>query len=178
MSGPVLVVGNHESMADPLVWASVVRRNGAVLAMHSLWHNPVTRPIVKLRGDIPVKRHSGKGRGDALEAAVNILRHGGLVGLFPAGKISRKGEDHEWRKGFAEMALETGATIVPIRMRGVGELLPLAGDRTSRFAWFSRRAAVWAVVGEPVTPDMYRGLSAPDLADMVRSRHSALQPAA
>lgn len=118
LNGPVIVVGDHRSFYDPLIWSIAIQRNGAMLATWGLWLNPFFVLIVLLRGDIPVRRRNKMARDDAFIKARDVLQWGGAVGLFPDGKIVRSGV-HEWRRGFARLALETQAPIVVVSIDGL-----------------------------------------------------------
>lgn len=173
--GPVIIVGGHWSFSDPLLWGATVPRNGAIMAKNDLWWNPITGPLVRMRGDIAVKRGSDKGRLKAQRKAENILAHGGLIGLFPPGSISPHGQDRDWRKGFAEMAIKYQASIVTIRLNGSGQLYPLKRDRE---VWggkaFNRHTKVEIIYSEPITPEMYAGMTAIELTNHTRQIHDAL----
>ncbi len=118
LTGPVIVVGDHRSMYDPLIWSIAIRRNGAMLATWGLWFNPFIALAVILRGDIPVRRRSGTARRRVFEKAKAVLECGGAIGLFPDGRIVRSGV-HEWRLGFARLALETKAPIVVVSIENL-----------------------------------------------------------
>jgi 1-acyl-sn-glycerol-3-phosphate acyltransferase len=179
--GPIIVVGNHTSMADPFIWGAIIPRNGAVMAKHDLWWNPVTAPIMLLRGDIPVKRKSDQGRARAWNKGMNILLHGGVLGLYPSAGISLIGRDLPWRKGFAEMALhpdlaEQRVTIIAIKMDGVADLVPPKPDRKARGGKrLNRGAKVTAIFSDPIMYDTYKSMSPTELTLYVRDLHDALE---
>lgn len=174
-TGPVIVVGGHWSFSDPLLWGSTIVRNGAIMAKNDLWWNPLTGWLVRMRGDIAVKRGCDKGRAKAQRKAENVLAHGGLLGLYPPGSISPVGQNRDWRKGFAEMAKKYQATIVPVRLIGSGHLLPLKQDRAH---WggklFNRTAHVEVIYGNPITPAEFANMNPVQLTDYVRKIHDNL----
>jgi 1-acyl-sn-glycerol-3-phosphate acyltransferase len=180
MEGPVIVAANHLSFADPLFLAGTSPRNGAMLAKYDLWSwkNPVTALLVRLRGDIAVKRHSDKGRARAFSKAINILLHSGLIGLFPSGKICAVGEDARWAWGFAEMAIKTQATVLPVKLIGTGQLWRLVKDRLH---WGGKPinwdAKVVVIYGGPITPKDYAGMTVQELADYTKAAHDKLDVA-
>jgi 1-acyl-sn-glycerol-3-phosphate acyltransferase len=87
-SGPVIIFANHDSAWDPLV-VGVAARNRQVraLAKSSLWKYRPLAWVFDHMGQIPIER----GRGDlaAMSAAVDQLRAGGCIGVFPEGTVSR-----------------------------------------------------------------------------------------
>ncbi len=88
-TGPLLIFANHDSMWDPLVVgvAAMPRRQVRALAKSSLWKNKAVAWVLDGMGQIPIER----GRGDvtAMSAAIDQLRAGACIGVFPEGTISR-----------------------------------------------------------------------------------------
>lgn len=84
-SGPVLVVGNHDSNMDPIVIGVAARKRRQIraLAKASLWDVRGLGPILNGMGQIPILR--GAGDTDALDRAIEALRGGVCIGVFPEG---------------------------------------------------------------------------------------------
>src|SRR5215210_2730364 len=84
-TGPVLLAGNHDSYWDPVAIgvAAFGRRQIRALAKHSLWDFPGLGPILDAMGQIPV--HRGQRDEAAMERAIDELRAGACIGLFPEG---------------------------------------------------------------------------------------------
>src|SRR4029077_19364053 len=75
-SGPLLVVGNHDSHWDPIMVgiSAVKRRQIRALAKAELWDVRGLGPILNGMGQIPIER--GKGDKEALARAIEALRAG------------------------------------------------------------------------------------------------------
>ncbi len=71
--------------------------------------------LIKRTGTIPVDRNAGSG---AYAMAVQRLREGELVGVYPEATISRSFELKEFKTGAARMAREADVPIVPIVVWG------------------------------------------------------------
>jgi 1-acyl-sn-glycerol-3-phosphate acyltransferase len=102
--GPVLVVPNHDSQWDPpLVGVALRRRRHPLhfLARANLWKIPGLGPILSAIGQIPIER--GAGDRGALDEAVETLRSGEAVCVFPEGKLSN-GERLRARSGVGWLA--------------------------------------------------------------------------
>jgi len=101
-SGPVLLAGNHDSYWDPIAvgMAGLPRRQIHALAKSSLW-KPVIGQVLDGMGQIPIER--GKGDARALETAIERLRDGACIGIFPEGTRSL-GRQLRARSGFGRLA--------------------------------------------------------------------------
>jgi len=88
-NGPVLLLGNHDSMWDPIVAgvAALQRRQIRALAKASLWKYRPIAWVLDHMGQIPIER--GRADAQAMTAAIDRLRDGACIGVFPEGTISR-----------------------------------------------------------------------------------------
>ena len=104
-SGPLLVVANHDSHWDPvMVGVSAIRRRQIrALAKSTLWDVRGLGPILNGMGQIPIVR--GAGDAEALSRAIETLRAGACIGVFPEGTRSR-GKVLRARSGLGRLALE------------------------------------------------------------------------
>jgi 1-acyl-sn-glycerol-3-phosphate acyltransferase len=121
-SGPVLVVGNHDSHWDPvMVGISAIRRRQIkALAKAELWDVRGLAPILNGMGQIPIER--GAGDAGALARAIEELRRGACIGVFPEGTRSR-GKVLRARSGVGRLALEVPeAKLVCVAIEGTSDL--------------------------------------------------------
>ncbi|HKZ12884.1 MAG TPA: lysophospholipid acyltransferase family protein [Solirubrobacterales bacterium] len=104
-SGPLLLVGNHDSHWDPVMigFAARKRRMIRALAKSTLWDVKGLHWVLDGMGQIPIVR--GAGDAQALANAVTALREGSCVGVFPEGTRS-KGREMRARSGVGRLALE------------------------------------------------------------------------
>lgn len=102
-SGPVLLAGNHDSYWDPIAVgiAGLPRRQVRALAKSQLWKNAALGKVLDGMGQIPIER--GKGDAHALDRAVEELRAGRCIGIFPEGTRTR-GRTLRARSGFGRLA--------------------------------------------------------------------------
>jgi 1-acyl-sn-glycerol-3-phosphate acyltransferase len=121
-SGPALVVGNHDSHWDPVAVgvAAIRRRQIKALAKSSLWDVRGLSPVLDGMGQIPIER--GVGDAKALSQAIEELRAGACIGVFPEGTRSR-GEVLRARSGVGRLALEVPeAKLVCVGIEGTSEM--------------------------------------------------------
>jgi 1-acyl-sn-glycerol-3-phosphate acyltransferase len=121
-SGPALVVGNHDSHWDPVTVgvAAIRRRQIRALAKSTLWDVRGLAPVLNGMGQIPIER--GAGDAGALARAIEELRGGACIGVFPEGTRSR-GEVLRARSGVGRLALEVpAAKLVCVAIEGTADL--------------------------------------------------------
>lgn len=141
--GPVLLVSNHLSSVDTILIPCFAPRQVRFLAKASLFGNRFTNWVLRGVGAVPVYREAGSEAQAALEAGRTILHEGNVFAVFPEGSRSTTGLLNNGRGGAAWLALETGATVVPIGLRGT--------DRTKRQNGARERVSL--TFGEPISLD-------------------------
>ncbi|MBB4853835.1 1-acyl-sn-glycerol-3-phosphate acyltransferase [Mycobacteroides chelonae] len=117
-SGGAVIAINHTSYVDFLPAGLATVRAGRRLRFMlkaEMQEVPVMNFLIKHAKAIPVDRSAGHG---AYEAAVESLRGGEIVGVYPEATISRSFEIKEFKSGAARMAHEAGVPIVPLIVWG------------------------------------------------------------
>ncbi len=164
-SGPVLVVGNHDSHWDPvMVGISAIRRRQIkALAKSDLWKVRGLAPVLNGMGQIPIEREAGDA--GALARAIEELRRGSCIGVFPEGTRSR-GKVLRARSGVGRLALE-----VP-----EAKLVCVAIEGTSDLTGFPRRPRLRIRFFEPAGGQAQPGEGAGELAVRLLAEIRALVP--
>jgi 1-acyl-sn-glycerol-3-phosphate acyltransferase len=116
--GSAIVAANHRSFMDSLFLALVVDRPVSFLAKAEYFDRRRTAWIFRSTGQIPLRRGSPAGARQALDAALDVLARGGVVGVYPEGTRSRDGLLHRGNLGPARLAATSGAPIVPVGLVG------------------------------------------------------------
>lgn len=127
-TGGVIVAANHISFVDPLCVADAImfstKRLPRFLAKSTLFEgNGLLGRTMRGANQIPVHRNTSDAS-LALQSAVEALRAGELVLIYPEGTVSR--DPGKWpmatRTGVARLALLSGAPVVPVAQWGAQEL--------------------------------------------------------
>ncbi|MFC3993188.1 lysophospholipid acyltransferase family protein [Actinoplanes siamensis] len=134
-SGAILCA-NHHAVADQLFLGVNTPRHVAFWAKAEYFRSPglrgkLTRRVVTGMGAIPVERAGGRAVLSAFDAAVPILRAGGLVAVFPEGTRSPDGRLYRGRTGAIRLAAQAGVPVVPVGILGTERIRP-AGRRLPR----------------------------------------------
>ena len=140
--GPVLLAINHRSYMDPPYLSMATGRQLHLMAKEQLFHIPVFGPYIRALGAFPVKR--GAADRGAIRQAIDELKAGHVLGIFPEGTRADPGTLLPAERGFALIAKQTGIPIVPVALEGTDRVHPKHAKRL-------HRARVTATIGKPIT---------------------------
>lgn len=147
--GTVLVISHFGYLEFGLVGAVSWwdhRRLIRFLAVQASFRHRLSGPFMRGMHHIPVDRTAGAA---AYDKAVEALRNGELVGVFPEGGVSRSWTLKSFRTGAARMAAAAEVPIVPVVVWGGHRLLTKGRRPRLRDAF---RAPISISFGEPVHP--------------------------
>jgi 1-acyl-sn-glycerol-3-phosphate acyltransferase len=116
--GGAVVAINHTGYIDflPAALAAMYRkRRMRFMIKAEMQDVKAVSFLIKHSKTIPVDRRAG---GDAYPVAVERLRAGELVGVYPEATISRSFELKEFKTGAARMAMEADVPIIPLIVWG------------------------------------------------------------
>ncbi len=116
--GGAVAAINHTGYIDWLPAALAAhyrRRRMRFMIKEEMQHVKIVSYLIKHTGTIPVNRSAGA---HAYAVAVERLKAGEMVGVYPEATISRSFELKEFKSGAARMAREAGVPIVPIIVWG------------------------------------------------------------
>jgi len=155
-TGGALIVANHVSVVDPLTVAQLIYDGGRLphfMAKDSLFRAPVLGRIMNGTQQIPVRRHSTEAV-DSLSAAIEALKEGMVVVIYPEGTTTKDPELWPMRAhtGVARLALSSDVPVLPLAQWGTHEI----SSRGQRFRPF-RRPVVQSTLGEPIDLSAWRG---------------------
>ena len=159
-SGPLLVVGNHDSHWDPVMVGVAARRRRQIraLAKSTLWDVRGLGPILDGMGQIPIVR--GAGDVQAFAQAIETLRNGACIGVFPEGTRSR-GKVLRARSGVGRLALEVPeAHVTLVAIEGTSDITGFPRRPRLRIRFFEPAG------GQPRTDEDPGDLSARLLAEI------------
>jgi len=124
--GPLLLVSNHVSNADPIILELVSPRPLFFMGKQELFRNPFFHWVLDRFGGFPVAR--GTADRAALRHARAILAGGLALGMFPEGGRSKTGALVESHAGVGLLALQSQSPVLPVGIYGT-EFFPVNGER-------------------------------------------------
>lgn len=115
LEGPLIVACNHVSYFDPPALGVAMPRPVRYMAKSELFSIPVLGLLIAGLGAYPVDRK----RGDtgAIKRALELLRKGAAVGVFPEGTRNLDGTI-KGQMGVALLASLSGAAVLPAYVGG------------------------------------------------------------
>lgn len=147
-AGPAILAPNHISHFDPPLIGISADRQIDWMAMEELFENPLLSAILRWIGSFPV----GRGKMDyaAVRTAIERLKRGRMVGVFPEGGL-RAGptsvlEGAPLKPGVAALAQMTQTPVIPCAVIGTDALY----NPGRWLPW--RHSQVWIVFGPPLPP--------------------------
>ncbi len=165
--GPVLVVANHIGAPDPPLVGAYTPRPVHFLAKAELFERLLSRWLMRAYHAFPIMRHHPDRA--AIRWALELLRRGEVLVLFPEGTRSPDGRLHRAEPGAGFVATKSGAPIVPLAITGTDQVLP-------RGAHWLRRAPVTMTYGQPFRLPPGAGRDYQEVADYCMTRIAALLP--
>lgn len=114
--GGVVVASNHISFLDPPLVGAAIPREVHFLAKEELFRTPVLGRLIRTYHAIPIRR--GVADLSGLWRAVEVLRAGGALLMFPEGSRMRDGRLHPARPGVGLMAVQADVPVVPCHISG------------------------------------------------------------
>ncbi|HEV2104651.1 MAG TPA: lysophospholipid acyltransferase family protein [Candidatus Eisenbacteria bacterium] len=131
--GGLILASNHVSFWDPPVVGTAAMRELHFLAKEELFRTPLLGPLIRAYNGLPIRR--GVADLSGLSRAMDVLRSGAALIMFPEGSRMRDGELHPARPGVGMLAVSTGARIVPCYVSGSNE--------PRKWLWRRGRLRVW-----------------------------------
>jgi len=125
-TGPYVLIANHQGWADPFVLVALLPAEprihfmGDRQAVRSHWWERVV--IAAVGGLVLIDRTVALDR-SAIAEALKVLEGGGVLALFPEGRVSRREADlAPFERGSGWLAFRARAPVVPVWLRGTAEL--------------------------------------------------------
>ena len=169
-SGGCVLACNHNYGIDFILLAGTARRQVFFMAKaESFRVNPVLTWFLRGTGVFPVERTKGDIR--AVRTAVEIVRNGKILGMFPEGTRSRDGQLQRGKTGTARIAIAAKVPVIPAAVQGSAEIF-------SAYWKPGRRPVVTIRYGEPL---YWKGVAsgedaAKEFTEQIMSSIAALLP--
>ncbi|WP_018350693.1 lysophospholipid acyltransferase family protein [Longispora albida] len=145
-TGGAVIASNHISYLDFIfcgLGARQARRLVRFMAKDEIFKNSIAGPLMRGMKHIPVDRDAGLA---SYKMALEYLRKGEVVGLFPEATISQSFTVKEIKNGASRMAASGGAPLVPMALWGTQRLWTKGRPRRLT----QRHVPISILIGEPM----------------------------
>jgi 1-acyl-sn-glycerol-3-phosphate acyltransferase len=166
--GGAVLASNHISYLDFIMCGLAARPSKRLvrfMAKQEIFAHRVGGPLMRGMRHIPVDREAGMA---SYKAALEALRRGEVVGVFPEATISTSFTVKEFKVGSVRMAAATGVPLVPMAVWGTHRLWTKGHKRSLG----KRHVPVTILVDEPLHPT--RGDDQTQVVAELRARIAAL----
>ncbi|HCA84039.1 MAG TPA: 1-acyl-sn-glycerol-3-phosphate acyltransferase [Streptomyces sp.] len=170
--GGAVLVSNHIGYLD-FVFAGLTavpaKRLVRFMAKESVFRHKVSGPLMRAMKHIPVDRSQGE---NAYAHALDALRSGEIIGVFPEATISQSFTLKNFKSGAARLAQEAGVPLLPMALWGTQRLWTKGKPRNLG----RNHIPITMRVGEPMAADPAE--TAVTVTEKVRARVQELLEAA
>src|SRR3954468_5838797 len=131
--GGAILAGNHLAVFDSFFLPLVIKRRVTFVAKAEYFEDPKTAWFFRAVGQIPIRRGGGSASMRALESAAEVLKDGGLFGIYPEGTRSPDGRLYKGHTGVARLALQNQVPVLAVAMIGTREAQPVGQAKPNFF---------------------------------------------
>nr|WP_274707806.1 lysophospholipid acyltransferase family protein [Arthrobacter sp. H16F315] len=155
-AGAAIVASNHLSFSDSIFMPLMVPRPVVFLAKSEYFTGKgikgrLTAAFFRLTNQLPMDRSGGAASALSLNAGMDVLKNGSLLGIYPEGTRSPDSRLYRGKVGVARLALQARVPVIPVAMIGTDKVQPI-GKRMPNI----RRIGM--IFGEPMDFSRYYGL--------------------
>jgi 1-acyl-sn-glycerol-3-phosphate acyltransferase len=161
-AGAHIFMPNHLSFLDGPMMVMLIPQPVRVILKKEVFRIPIVGSGMRQADFVAVDRKGTKGGQASIERAARLMRDKGYSFLvFPEGTRSLDGNLQRFRRGGFFLALESGAPIVPISIKGTFELMP-------KGHLFPKKGCIRVVFHPAISVQGYSRDNLPELMDKVR----------
>ena len=119
-----IFMANHVSNIDPPILVPLIPRRTSVLVKRELFGIPILGYAMRLGDLVAVDRANREAAVDSVRRAVEVLKRGLNMVIFPEGTRSRDGRLLPFKKGPFYLAIDSGVSVVPVSMVNTFQIWP------------------------------------------------------
>ena len=149
--GAALLLPNHVSFADGF-FLTAACRVPVRFVMDETYAGPLAvRLFIRIFETVTIRVDQPR---EAIRIAINALKGGDLVCLFPEGQLTRTGTLSELRRGGELIAKKAGHPVIPLWCDGAwGSIFSFERNRFFRKSPYTNLRGVIVSIGRPINPD-------------------------
>lgn len=160
---PVLYVANHESFFDVIMTLTRLPGKVCFVAKKSFGKIPIFSQALMLYDTLFIDRDDIKQGLSVILKAIDNVKNGTSVFIFPEGTRSRDGNMNEFKEGSMKIAVKSGCPIVPIAISNTADVFENHFPKV-------KAAPVVVEILDPVMPQDYDKTEQKHLGKLCRDR--------
>lgn len=146
---PAVFIFNHQSNTDLFIVSKLIRKNATGIAKKELKMMPVIGQLMQAAGVIFIDRKDKEKAIEAMAPAVEALKNGTSLIIFPEGTRSKNYTLGAFKKGAFHMAMQAGVPIVPVIIRNAHDAMPRGSN-------IFRPAAIEVIALKPIATKRWK----------------------
>ena len=128
--GAAILASNHLSFSDSIFMPLMVPRPVVFLAKSEYFTGKgikgrLTATFFRLTNQLPMDRSGGAASALSLNAGMDVLKNGSLLGIYPEGTRSPDSRLYRGKVGVARLALQARVPVIPVAMIGTDKVQPI-----------------------------------------------------
>ena len=122
---PCVFIFNHQSKADVMIMAKLIRRDMGGVAKKEVRDVPIIGKLMEWAGTVFVDRADGKSAIKAMEPLIDAIKvEGKSICISPEGTRSLTPKLEPFKKGAFHLAMQAGVSIVPVVIHNATDVAP------------------------------------------------------
>lgn len=162
-SGPVVVMGNHQSYFDIMLVLGYIDKPLGFIAKKELARLPLIRQWMQYLGCLFLDRKDIRQAARVFQQAVAQIKDGWSMVIFPEGTRGDSKILADFKKGSMKLALRAQAPILPVSITGTHDVFEGNGKRIGP-------ADITLAISPPIFSEEYQGLSSSQVSALVLDR--------
>ncbi len=121
---PAVFIFNHQSSADLFIASKLVRKDARGIAKKELQMTPILGQLMTAAGVIFIDRKNREKAIEAMKPAVDALKNGTSIIIFPEGTRSYDYQLGKFKKGAFHLAMQAGVPLIPVITKNAHDAMP------------------------------------------------------
>ena len=161
--GAVLFASNHQANFDIPILLGYLNKPKGFVAKVELEKLPLVNRWMKKMRCVFLDRKDTRKSMKAINEAIEIMKSGHSMIIFPEGTRSKSSRIGEFKKGSLKMAIKANVPVVPVTINGSYKIMGAKGIIITP-------SEVEVIVGRPVYPDTLKDEQKHDFAQYIKKK--------
>jgi len=131
--GAVVFASNHQGHMDSAVFLGFIKKPKGFISIVEAKRFPIVYSWMKSIRCVFMDRSNIKQSVECINKAVEIIKEGHSMVIFPEGKLSDSDEMTEFKKGSMKLAIKAGVPVIPVTISGTYKVMDKYGKRVKPY---------------------------------------------